>query len=309
MQGGEFESDEGGDLKLTNPLVSIIVITYNSSKYVLETLESAKAQTYVNIELIVSDDCSTDNTVEICRKWIGVNSSRFIRAELLTVEKNTGIPANCNRGVKASRGGWIKLIAGDDILNEDCLSIYVRMIKQEFNVQFFTSELEYIDLDSKKVQFNNPYYDKIRSIFFSSNVNKQLKEYVRCPVFINSPAFFIKRELLEEIDYFDEQYVIYEDTSLVFNTLLHKRKILYIPISTVKYRIDISSISRNEALIKQRVDEQVAIFKKFRSDNLVLFNPIDLSIHYEHWITYFYKGKWTKYLRKLSLYYWYIKFS
>ncbi len=53
-----------------NPLVSIIVCTYNSSKYVLETLESAKEQTYQNVELIVSDDCSTDNTVELCRKWI-----------------------------------------------------------------------------------------------------------------------------------------------------------------------------------------------------------------------------------------------
>ncbi len=53
-----------------NPLVSIIVITYNSSKYVLETLESAKAQTYQNIELIVSDDGSTDNTIEICKIWI-----------------------------------------------------------------------------------------------------------------------------------------------------------------------------------------------------------------------------------------------
>ena len=60
-----------------NPLVSIIVITYNSSKYVLETLESAKAQTYQNIELIVTDDCSNDNTVEICRKWIEENKERF----------------------------------------------------------------------------------------------------------------------------------------------------------------------------------------------------------------------------------------
>ena len=47
------------------PLVSIIVITYNSAKFVLETLESAKAQTYQNIELIISDDCSSDNTIEI----------------------------------------------------------------------------------------------------------------------------------------------------------------------------------------------------------------------------------------------------
>ena len=71
-----------------NPLVSIIVITYNSAKYVLETLESARYQTYQNIELIVSDDCSVDNTVEICNNWIKKNSNRFARVELITVNKN-----------------------------------------------------------------------------------------------------------------------------------------------------------------------------------------------------------------------------
>lgn len=55
---------------MKNPLVSVIVITYNSSKYVLETLNSVAAQTYDNIELIISDDCSVDNTVEICRNWL-----------------------------------------------------------------------------------------------------------------------------------------------------------------------------------------------------------------------------------------------
>lgn len=54
-----------------NPLVSVIVITYNSAKYVLETLESIRVQSYQNIELIISDDCSKDNTIDICRNWIG----------------------------------------------------------------------------------------------------------------------------------------------------------------------------------------------------------------------------------------------
>lgn len=55
---------------MNNPLVSIQVVTYNAAKTILETLESIKAQTYPPIELIISDDCSRDNTVEICREWV-----------------------------------------------------------------------------------------------------------------------------------------------------------------------------------------------------------------------------------------------
>jgi alpha-1,3-rhamnosyltransferase len=75
----------------SNPLVSIVVITYNSSSYVIETLESIKAQTYQNIELIVSDDCSKDKTVDVCKKWIEKNKQRFVRTELITIEKRNRI--------------------------------------------------------------------------------------------------------------------------------------------------------------------------------------------------------------------------
>ena len=91
------------------PLVSIIVVTYNSSKYILETLESAKDQTYKNIELIVTDDSSKDNTVELCKEWMQKNSARFVRTEVITVPQNSGIAANCNRGVNAAEGTCISL--------------------------------------------------------------------------------------------------------------------------------------------------------------------------------------------------------
>ncbi|GAB1452027.1 hypothetical protein MASR2M47_20830 [Draconibacterium sp.] len=104
-----------------NPLVSIVVITYNSSKFILDTLESAKEQTYQNLELIITDDCSTDNTIEICQNWIEKNSYRFVNTELITVEKNTGTAPNANRGLKVSKGEWIKFIAGDDFLLTNCI--------------------------------------------------------------------------------------------------------------------------------------------------------------------------------------------
>lgn len=110
--------------------VSVIVITYNSSKYVLETLESVKDQDYPNIELIVSDDCSTDDTFEICKKWVDENKSRFSRATVVQTEKNGGICVNYNRGLKEVQGEWVKYIAGEDILMPNCISAFVTSIKR-----------------------------------------------------------------------------------------------------------------------------------------------------------------------------------
>lgn len=103
------------------PLVSVPVVIYNSAKTILETLESIKAQTYPNIELIISDDCSTDNTVALCRDWIDKNKERFIRVEIIVPDHNTGVAGNCNRAYAACEGEWIKSIAGDDLLMPNCI--------------------------------------------------------------------------------------------------------------------------------------------------------------------------------------------
>ena len=84
----------------TQPLVTVAVIAYNSSKTVVETLDSIKNQSYQNLELIVSDDGSTDDTVTVCENWIANHQARFIRTELITVAKNTGTSANINRAIR-----------------------------------------------------------------------------------------------------------------------------------------------------------------------------------------------------------------
>ena len=146
------------------PLVSIIVITYNSSKYLIETLESAKAQTYQNIELIISDDASQDDTVEICEKWIAVNGEQFVRTELVTATMNTGIAPNCNRGVNASKGEWVKLIAGDDILCDNCI---------ESNVIFANSNMEHLVNFSSILRFENK--DGVKTYINKFPIKEQVK--------------------------------------------------------------------------------------------------------------------------------------
>ncbi len=85
-------------------LISVIVITHNSSDFILETLDSIRLQTYEGIELIISDDASTDETVSICTDWLKEHKKRFVGASLLRHPEQGGIAVNCNRGFFASNG-------------------------------------------------------------------------------------------------------------------------------------------------------------------------------------------------------------
>jgi alpha-1,3-rhamnosyltransferase len=153
--------------QINNPLVSIIVVTYNSSEYVIETLESAKKQSYRNIELIITDDCSPDNTVEICRDWIEQNKERFVNAELISVEKNTGIAANCNRGIAKTKGEWIKLIAGDDLLCESCINDNLKFTNQHPNAKFITSKMQNINENGEMIDEEPMNFEAFRKYYYN----------------------------------------------------------------------------------------------------------------------------------------------
>ncbi|WP_448522236.1 glycosyltransferase family 2 protein, partial [Schleiferia thermophila] len=198
-----------------NPLVSIIVITYNSAKFVLETLESAKAQTYQNIELIISDDASTDNTVEICRQWVEENKERFIRTEIITVPENTGIPANCNRGVKAAKGEWVKLIAGDDALLENCVEKYIIKAKENPEIEvmhsnvihyrgFLIEEFRLPAFNSRSLKINQP----------DISAKEQFEILLRCNK-VWAASLFLKKTIYEKVGPYDESVKYWEDRPML----------------------------------------------------------------------------------------------
>ena len=218
------------------PLISIVVITYNNAKYVLETLESTKAQTYQNIELIVSDDSSTDDTLEICRKWIDMNKTRFVNAEIIYTKQNTGVSGNCNRGLTASKGEWIKLIAGDDILLPDCLLLFYSGSQVYPEVKCFLSQL-YV-LQGKIVdQIIKP-----RVRLFPKKASKQLLNVLRYGS-LPAPATFFFRKSLIDIGGFDEKYPAVDDYPLYVKLLRSGFHFAIVDKPTVVYRIHEESLT------------------------------------------------------------------
>ena len=123
-------------------LVSIIIATYNSSSFVVETLESIVKQTWEKLELIITDDCSGDNTVELCQAWLKNNRERFIYAQILTFERNTGVAANANRGLYVAKGKWIKFLAADDTLKTNCIEDNILWTISHPEVKVLFSKIE-----------------------------------------------------------------------------------------------------------------------------------------------------------------------
>ena len=91
-------------------LVSIIMPSYNTSKFIVQTIESVQAQTYSNWELLIVDDCSTDNTDDTVKPFL---SDR--RIHYLKNEKNSGAAVSRNRALREAKGRWIAFLDSDDL--------------------------------------------------------------------------------------------------------------------------------------------------------------------------------------------------
>lgn len=255
------------------PLVSIMLITYNSSQYVEETLESCLVQTYKNIELIITDDASQDNTLSICEQWLEANHERFVRTQLIKVQENTGISANCNRGVKASQGKWIKLIAGDDILLENCVEDYVAYIQEHPNTALCVSNMIVFN-DSGNNKEVSDKYNQITKKFTSKTAASQVKSYLRFPAMLNIPSEFIRAEVIKDLGGFDEEFRLLEDTPFLSKLLLKGYKVDFMNVFTVKYRRH-----ENNITTLSQIAFETNLYKcylKYARPHLKVYNILDV---------------------------------
>lgn len=218
------------------PLVSVPVITYNSAKYVIETLESIKAQTYQNIELIISDDCSTDNTVELCQKWVDLNKDRFARVELIIVEVNAGVAANLNRAESACQGEWVKVIAGDDLLLPDCVESCVTYVLENNancifgKIEAFGDDMQLANRLTREASLRNEMMSKLSS--------KELYDVIVRGNPPSAPAFFYNRQFVVDNNIQNDCRIpMIEDLPKWLNILKIGGDLKFLDKVIVRYRI------------------------------------------------------------------------
>jgi glycosyltransferase involved in cell wall biosynthesis len=122
------------------PFFSIVIPTYNRADLILDTLESVLSQTYKEFEVIVVDNCSTDNTKDVLLPYIQNGSISFIQHE-----KNYERSKSRNTGIKHAKGDYITFLDSDDFLYADCLKDAAAFAQAHPEIKFFQNLYELVD--------------------------------------------------------------------------------------------------------------------------------------------------------------------
>jgi glycosyltransferase involved in cell wall biosynthesis len=232
--------------------ISIITVSYNSAKFIESCISSILNQSYKNIEYIIIDGKSTDNTMNIVKKY-SKNISRIIS------EPDKGVYDAMNKGIKFAKGDIVGFLNSDDFYaSNEVLSRVASVFKHDPSLELCYSDLTY-----------NDQVDSSRVIRYWKSSNFILGTFSKgwCPP---HPTFFVRRSMYERYGNFDLSYSIASDIELMMRFLeVHKRNARYIPELWVKMRM--GGLSNKN--IKNIVDQNLEVLRALRSHNLSA-NPI-----------------------------------
>ena len=143
-----------------NPKVSVIIPVYNSEKFLKQSIESVFAQTYPNIEIIIINDGSTDNSLKILKQY----ENKIVLLDF----KNKGLAYAVNQGIKKVTGLWIKWLSPDDILNKNAIEVLVKESKNLTKNTILYSNWEIINENGKKLRdFHESNYNNLSKFEFN----------------------------------------------------------------------------------------------------------------------------------------------
>lgn len=250
------------------PLVSIAAINYNNANFVIETLESIRSQTYPNIELIVIDDCSTDNSPAMIDEWLkgykGVY--KFIRHEV-----NKGVCEACTSGVNNATGKYYSAIATDDLMLPEKTALHVSILE----VSDAKTGAVYSDaymVNEKSEQFDGSFIPRHRQ--FDKTPSGNIYHALLQGNYIPGMSFLFKRAVFDVVGSFDKS-LVYEDYDMWLR-IASKFEIIYSDVISVKYRVRPGSLV---STIKNWGYSDMKIFLKHVGAPLPMQRLRDTAIH------------------------------
>ncbi|MHB8259107.1 MAG: glycosyltransferase family 2 protein [Bacteroidia bacterium] len=228
-------------------LISLCIPTYNGSNYLEACLQSIYAQTFTDFEILICDDCSTDNTVAIAKEFQKKDS----RIKIYINEKNLGLVGNWNRCIELATGEWIKFVFQDDLILPTCLQEMIAATNNSTNM--VVCEREFIFEAGTSEEIIKSYdsvprmYQLVRDKDVQRISAKQLCDLIRKYFpsnFIGEPtSIMFKKSIIEKIGFFNPLITQLCDLEY-FLRIGILDGFVYIPAKLVSFRVHGSSTSQ-----------------------------------------------------------------
>ena len=242
----------GGDLKVSDqvvhlvekPVVSVIIPCFNGASYLDECLGSVFAQSYRSIEVVISDDASTDESCSVAQRWADSDS----RVRLVRSEVHRGMSANWNRGLSACTGTYVAKLDCDDVMNPSAISSLIEPFEASADLIASFCRADICDSNLSRIgDFSDDYWrsngmDPLVSRIYSTD---QLRPaaYGWSPLW-NSSAFLVRRRTLLEIEGWDERLSCAADMDLIIRLLHLRGTIFHSSLVGINYRVTQASVSK-----------------------------------------------------------------
>ena len=202
-------------------MISVIVPVYNVEKYLEECLDSIQNQTYSDIEVILVNDGSLDNSKDICEKYCK-EDNRF----KLINQANQGQSVARNHGVAASTGEFIAFVDSDDIIRQDYLEVLIRYMSEEVDIvesQFTVHKKEFFNENYKEI-----------NVIFEGDSEEAVKAVPKHVVSVNPVTKLYRRSVVEAVPYLEG--LIFEDIYSGVGMLKYIRRIIKSDYTGYYYR-------------------------------------------------------------------------
>ena len=186
-----------------NFAVSVIIPMYNTEKYIAECLDSLLNQTLKNFEVIVADDCSTDNSLAIAENMISAFEKKGLKLSTLTLTQNSGCPGvPRNFAIDFAKGKYIYFVDSDDFLSVDALECLYK-VAEKFNADVVHAEkcFEYKEIDGKFTSsiYSMESFENIKTpTLETANIEKRITDFVAGKFNTLTCSKFSRREFLIE---------------------------------------------------------------------------------------------------------------
>ncbi len=212
------------------PLVSVVVPVYNGQDFIGETIESILNQTYRNLEVIIIDDASKDNSKEVINSY----ATKDARIRTVFQEKNNNVCYTGNIGFKMACGKYVSLIGHDDVWKEDKLQRQIAFMEEHPSYPACFSWADIIDDDGEVVNVQN---DFLHYKFCSDNQSREqwMRKLLLLGNHFCAPSVCIRKSVIDKVGYYRLALLQLQDWELWLR-ILQEGKIYIIKNKLLKYR-------------------------------------------------------------------------